>query len=65
MESFVINVRKHLRPIEIEASNESEARMIMEERLSKEESPSSIEHVEFKIRNKNQSWFKSFIDNNF
>ena len=65
MESFVINVRQHLRPIEIKASSENEARMIMEEKLSKKENPSSIEHVEFKIKNKHQNWFMTFIDNNF
>jgi hypothetical protein len=65
MERFVINVRQYLRPIEIQASSENEARKIMEEKLSKKENPSSIEHVEFKIKNKNQSWLKTFIDNNF
>ena len=65
MESFVINVRQHLRPIEIKASRENEARKIMEERLSKKENASSVDHVEFKIKNKNQNWFMTFIDNNF
>ena len=65
MENFVVTVRQHLKPIEIKASNAIEAKKIIEERLGKKEHSSSVEYVEFKIRNKNQSWLKSFIDNNF
>jgi hypothetical protein len=65
MQNFVVNIRQHFKPIEIKANNENEARKIIEERLGKRKNLSSIVHVEFKIRNKNQSWLKSFIDNNF
>ena len=66
MHNFVVHLVQYCKPVEVQASSEKEAREIVNERIGKIGNKySSIEHVEVCIRNKNQSWLKSFIQDNF
>jgi len=59
MQSFICHAVQYYKPIQIKAKNESEARKIISKRFN------SIKQVEIKIRNKNQHWFKSWLEDNF
>ena len=59
MQDFIVNVVQYCKPVEIKAKNEFEAKKILNSKMR------SIEHTEVRIRNKNQHWFKSWIEDNF
>jgi len=60
MQNFICHTVQYSNPILIKAKNELEARKIMLNRKK-----ISIEHTEITIRNKNQHWFKSWLEDNF
>ena len=59
MQNFICHAVQYYKPIQIRAKNESDAKKIMSKKMS------SIEHTEIMVRNENQHWFKTWIENNF
>ena len=66
MKDFEIKIIQYCKPIFVTAKDEEEVRAILEKRVNKEKNEyDAIEGVEIRIRDKNQHWFRTFIDNNF
>jgi len=66
MHNYVVHLIQYCKPIEVKANSEDEVRKVVDKKIGKIGNKySTIEHVEVCIRNKNQSWIKSFIEDNF
>lgn len=66
MKDFEVNIIQYCKPILIKASSAEEVREIVDKKMSKHNNNySQIKDIEIRIRDKDQHWFRAFIDNNF
>jgi len=58
-------VRHHLPLMEVNAENKEMAEMLLVKKLSKKFKESEFENIDIQILQKNRSFFKRFIEENF
>jgi hypothetical protein len=58
-------VRHHLPLMEVNAENKEMAEMLLVKKLSKKFKESEFENIDIRILQKNRSFFKRFIEENF
>ena len=63
MQDFTIKVVQDYKPVSIKAESESEAKVIIEQRMK--ENKLEFAGAQINIRDNKQHWFKNFIEDNF